>query len=327
MKRKNVLFISRNFFEYDQRIKLALEANGYNIVQYSIFPKHSIIDKVCKRILKNKFIDLKAKKQQRKMLREICKSGMKYDIVFLLAGQTMRRDTVEVLRMMNPSSKFIWYIWDNIKRLREFNKIRELFDVIISFDKIDAQQYGIEFLPLFYFKEIKNKKEYDIGFIGTDHSDRRRILSKILEKKFFPNPFFYIYTSKNMEKMYKIVHAHTNLNKYLKTEPLTIDNSADICSKCNVVIDLPFPHQTGLSMRIFEAVGGHSKILTTNPCIKMYDIYDENNVFVIDREEMLLPTEDFFNLPYKELNREIIKKYCFSNWVNRLICYFEDYAI
>ena len=61
-------------------------------------------------------------------------------------------------------------------------------------------------------------------------------------------------------------------------------------------------------------IGMKKKIITTNRDIVNYDIYDPQNILVISREDVNIPTL-FFKSAYKELNEQIYKKYHIKSWI------------
>ena len=80
---------------------------------------------------------------------------------------------------------------------------------------------------------------------------------------------------------------------------------------------MPFASQAGLSIRTFEALAAHTKMITTNPRIKEYDFYSPENVLIIDRKNPVIDPE-FIDKPYRPLRAEIEEKYSISSWVKTL---------
>lgn len=87
-----------------------------------------------------------------------------------------RTDFVDFFKKRKPSSKFIWFAQDiidlakNINREPLFNKVKNQFDLIISYDKTDADRYQLLYHhTVFSNIHIKAKEEipfYDVFFIG-----------------------------------------------------------------------------------------------------------------------------------------------------------------
>jgi hypothetical protein len=91
-----------------------------------------------------------------------------------------------------------------------------------------------------------------------------------------------------------------------------------IFSESNCIIDIQHPNQSGLTMRTLEAVGARKKIITTNPNVMRYDIYDPANIQVVDR---LNPEVDarFFHTAYVKLPDEVYQKYAIENFLLDLL--------
>ncbi|MCV4684165.1 hypothetical protein OFB94_31245, partial [Escherichia coli] len=76
----------------------------------------------------------------------------------------------------NEHCKFIMYLWDSVNNKPKVKRIINQFDSVFTFERDDAEKWGVTFLPLFYSPRFDNKHEhslkYDLFFIGTAHSDR-----------------------------------------------------------------------------------------------------------------------------------------------------------
>jgi hypothetical protein len=70
-------------------------------------------------------------------------------------------------------------------------------------------------------------------------------------------------------------------------------------------------------MRTIETLGAGKKIVTTNREIKHYDIYRENNVCIIERENPVIDPA-FVNSNYEELQSSITEKYSIGGWVTQI---------
>jgi len=321
--KKNILFISRNFYQYDNIIKDEFRRNGYTVYSYNILPNLSLLDKISLQIRGEEVVKRKAQLQQEYILNELSELSIKIDVVFLLAGQTMRPETLETLHEMYPDAKFVWYIWDNTQKLKDFALNKKYFDIIVSFDKKEAEEQNFICLPLFYVREKRNQKEYDLCFVGADHSNRKDIIEQILRQCLDKRVWIYLLSSR-VNKLKAFTRGiYINTYQYLQLEPLDYEQTINMISKSKCVLDIPDPAQTGLTMRTLEAVGTHSKLITTNKTIKNYDFYNENNIYILDIDNIKLPSKDFFDSPYTELNDIVFSKYSVSTWAKKIISIFE----
>ena len=82
------------------------------------------------------------------------------------------------------------------------------------------------------------------------------------------------------------------------------------------ILDFAQDFQTGLTLRPLEAVYFGKKLITNNKGILEHDIYDSNNMFVLDHNDIEHIVE-FLNQPFKSVSHEVLDYYDFSSWINR----------
>jgi hypothetical protein len=70
-------------------------------------------------------------------------------------------------------------------------------------------------------------------------------------------------------------------------------------------------------MRTLEVLGARRKLITTNATIKDYDFYNENNIFILDRENPVISAE-FIKTKYQEVDRDLYLKYSLEYWLNEV---------
>ncbi|MFK5040379.1 hypothetical protein ACI3P4_05410 [Glaesserella parasuis] len=87
----------------------------------------------------------------------------------------------------------------------------------------------------------------------------------------------------------------------------------------DILVDFTVSEHSGLSFRIFEAIGYSKKLITTNTTIKEYDFYNSNNIFIIENENIdINELKKFLLLPICELPKNIIEKYYFTAWISKI---------
>lgn len=326
----NILFLNREFYEYDNSIENYLKRDN-KVFSYSILPHKSLMKNGNFLYLsllyffdKKKFFSKICEIQQNKILEDIKSKNIVIDAVFVLAGQQLRREFLLELKKMYPNANFVWYIWDNIKNLSEYENNKKFFHKIISFDIIEAKNEKLCYLPLFYLKNEVKKKQYDIVHIGYAYSKRVKLISRILkcigDKKVFI--FLKINFTNHIKNIFK--KDWIKLSKYIHYKPISTNEAYEkmVLSKC--VIDIPADNQTGLTMRTIEALGAHTKIITTNKNIKLYDFYNSNNIFVMEEDNHFWPDEHFFSSGYAEIPSSILKRYSFEHWINEIGLYLKQ---
>jgi hypothetical protein len=218
-------------------------------------------------------------------------------------------------------AKFILYMWDSFNNRTKSISLLPLFDLNFSFDPNDCNKFNLIFRPLFYIDKYNFtnnlNREYDFLFTGTAHSDRYILVNKIINSigKSTSKTHFYL-SSKILYLFKKLLDSDFNNVKYsdISFNSLSHSEIALLMRKSKIIIDINHPNQLGLSMRTFESMATKSKLITTNPDVINYDFYNSDNIFIINRDNPKI-NEEFFNLPYADLNEVYIDKYSINGWV------------
>lgn len=325
LQNKRILFLSFQLFGYQDEIKSELEKNGAEVDYFDERPANTFFVKAMIRINRNilaKYID-----QYHANIVEQTKDK-KYDFIFFIKGEAISKNTVQQLRSYHPKAKFIIYHWDSIANNHNALRLLPYFDLAFSFDKIDCDRLGINFLPLFYLNDYWKisesglKSDHDLLFVGTTHSDRYLLVKNIesqLERQGRNSFIYFFFPSKLLYYKMKLQ------NKYLRGtsakdfhfKPVNKEQLLRLCERSFALLDVQHPRQTGLTMRCIETLGARRKLITTNQHIKEYDFYDKENILVIDRQNPVIP-QDFFSLPYKKLPDSLYQKYSLKNWLGTI---------
>lgn len=320
---KRVLFISPNFFSYSEIIKKKLIEKGYEVDWFDDRPSTNIIDKCILRVNRN----LLKSKIKRYFYNNIYESMKKknYDIVFVILGQSFNQEMFNDLRRINPNARYVLYLWDSVKNFPHILDLYQAFDETYSFDTLDCEKYNFKFLPLFYNEEKKDNSsiKYDVTFIGTIKKGKLSQFKKI-EKELnnqYSNNYFYLYLQSKLVYLYNKIFnkefKHSRINDF-KYKKISYDENNRIILNSKIILDIPMANQNGLSMRTFECLGYHKKLITTNPNVLNYDFYKEENIYYYDGNK-IDSNNIFFNSEYQELDEEILNKYSLDSFIKELI--------
>lgn len=321
---KTILYLNHDFFIYDRAIAEELRKRGYKVLFRKFVRQAGFWDRrLCKRygITSRQYA---ADRCQASILSELTKKRQQVDVVLVTSGQAMTEDTLKQLHQMFPQAKFIWNLWDSIRQNDQFELLQKYFDILISFDKIEAEQYGFLYSPDFYIKEVTaQQKKYDYCFVATYTEYRNSVLQDMLSRVGAKHNFIYLKETPNNRVIptlrricSKEVKRLAEKNIYYKV--LGYDTMLEIFAQSRCIIDIAHPGQTGLSMRPFEAMAVKSKLLTTNETIRRYDFYDEDNIYIADPENIQMPPEDFLESPYKDIPEEIYRRYSVGSWCDNI---------
>jgi hypothetical protein len=288
LKNKKILFIGPIFHDYHLLIQNRLTAMGA-IVSFHPERNYGPIFKII-----NNFFNKRLKAYQQAHYSAILKQikGCQFDYLFVIRGYMLPEGFVEQFKEMNPGAKLIMYQWDS-NRTNPFDHLLEAFDKVFSFDFEDCRQFPfLNYLPLFYSDDVRVKTkndhtfEYDFFFMGWFYPERYDAVIKFKEfalkngytiKAFLFMPFTsyikeYLRGNKLDRSIISIKHMHRS--EYL-----------NILAKTNITVDASSPNQTGLAMRIIEALASGTKILTNNYRIKDdFKIYNESYVAFFDAQ-------------------------------------------
>ena len=75
----------------------------------------------------------------------------RYDAVFALGGMSWCFDLAQTERLKEESgARMALYLWDSVENCQRAGVATSAFDSVLSFDPLDCERHGFEFLPLFY---------------------------------------------------------------------------------------------------------------------------------------------------------------------------------
>lgn len=318
---RHILYLNRSFFSYDKEIEKKLKEESFEVHSYSIKLNKSLFSRIVFTILPSWAEKRARERQQQKILESLQQKNVDIDVVLVVAGHKLLPSTLESLKRMYPEAKFIWYIWDGIKNLKEYSTNKVFFDSVISFDKKEASEEGMSYLPLFYIHDIKkNVKKYDLTFIGTVHSRRVDILAKVMKNRKIKKSYIYMFAAGGilLDALHKMKEYKLPLNN-LKIFSISYNKAIQRMAESKCVLDISHPGQTGLTMRTIETLGVHTKLITTNAEVVNYDFYNPENIYVIKEDEADRIDETFFENDYVEVPNEIFNAYSIENWIDKII--------
>lgn len=294
-----------------------MQEMGADVLLYNEMSVNSSIERAMLKLSPNLF-KRKTEEYYNSILNKI--ENKSFDYVLFIDCEMPTISVLKNFRLKFKKAKFCLHLWDSLNNLKGVNEKFKFFDYITSFDKQDANKYHIAFRPLFFCDEFRANSstvpmKYNLSFIGTIHSDRFKIIKKINDQidDFYVYPYL---QSKFIYWFYKIVKSEfwdTHITDF-KFKKLKSEKISKIVNKSIAVLDIQHPNQTGLTMRTLEMIGMKKKIITTNMNIMSYDIYNQNNICVIDRDNPIIP-KNFLKSSYVDLEKEIYNNYSINQWI------------
>jgi hypothetical protein len=315
LKGLRILIIGIGFYDYEDAIVGLLTKYGANVVSYTDQPNllsFGLLTPILKRVevLKKLLI-----KHHEKKILDYC-SRINFDKVLIIKGTGLSLGFIRELRSKQKNSEFILYQWDSLARLPGIQEKFPFFDRLLTFDRLDTLKNAeLTFRPLFYRSEIlKNSLtlSIDIAFIGWLHADRLKAMNKLELMAKNNGLTYYIYLYTGFLTWFRLfLKGQANNVHFLS---LNYKRLQDINSKSRVIYDVPHQEQSGLTMRVIEALGARKKIVTTSLDIVNYNFYSKNNIHIIDLLEPNISI-NFINGAADYHNDDILYKYSLECWL------------
>lgn len=323
---KRVLFIAPMFFGYEKLIKDELEAKGARVDYFNDRPDNTFLTKALVRI-DRRLLAGKTNRYYDDIISSTCNES--YDYILIVRGEAISLQMLRKLRQAQPQARLSLYLWDSMYYNPNVRNILNEFDQVFSFDRADVEQNPqIKFLPLFYGREFERSAVwegtpvYDACFIGTIHTDRYKVLEKILDdlqsrgRSVF---VFCYYPSKVLYLLRALINPGFRRfgRKYVSFVGMKLPEVVDRIAESRAVIDVNRPDQLGLTMRSIEAIGAQRKLITTNSDIVNYDIFKPDSILIVDRINPVINDEFLHRdgLPYAA---GVQDRYSVSAWVDRI---------
>lgn len=320
---KRILFSAPRFFGYEQEIAAELCRRGAEV------------DFIADRPFDSPLLHAAARFSRRAVLfhtdryyrRCLARFGDKaYDHVFIVNGQTMPRDLLREIRASNPQAQFTLYMWDSLANRRDALGLLDLFDRAFSFDPDAARDHSMRFRPLFYAPAYDAGSDgaeivHDISFIGTAHTDRHAVVSRLdAALALDVRRFWYLYLQAPW-----VYWAYRLTNPAFRGapmadfrfQPLPRELGVQAFWQSRAILDIEHPRQTGLTIRTFETLGARRKLVTTNAGIRAYAFHDPELVHVIDRAAPQVP-RDFLLSPAPALDEDLRRRYSLAGWLDEV---------
>lgn len=294
LNNKKILFIGPVFHDYHHLIKEKLTLLGADV---TFFPerRYGFIFKII-----NNFFNKKLKKYQFNHYNHIFEEVdvSEFDYLFVVRGYMLSPEFLLKFKEKNKNAKMIMYQWDS-DRANPFSHLLNYFDATYSFDFEDCRiNPSLNYLPLFFSDDISKEniipmkdKKYDFFFMGWYFPERYDAVLKFndfaIKNNFSIKCFLYLpFTSYIKE----IIKGKKINNQIISLKPMQRKEYLSILNNSKVMVDVSNPMQTGLAMRVIEALALNVKILTSN-----YNIKDDAQIFSQDYISFLNENEPIIN--------------------------------
>lgn len=261
----------------------------------------------------------------------------KFDKFLVFGYYQINAAIVRKVKHNNPNCETIIYFYDSFCRLNFSNDIKH-FDKCFTFDREDAINYSIEYLPFYAEKYDNTLVTYDLCHIGSwspGHLYRLPCLAKLsedLEKHHLTSYFkctyydisnftlfrriiFKVRAMFNKEfSLYEILFRKYKNSKILTKNRTSYEEMLAIESSSRCIVEIN-AQRAGLSPRVINALANGRKVIINNKCICDEIFYDENLVYIIDERN---PTFDM-NFLFKESKNIDMSDLFLQNWLSIIL--------
>jgi hypothetical protein len=319
-----ITIVSLDNWGFNNHIKEVLEKNGHQVnhIDFNkfVYKYPNSFYKIYNFFLKLLFKkNIKAVHFGKKIIEKLQDIGEIQDIILTIKGDFI--DPKAILEFKKYSKKSIGFFNDSTSRSPRIIRVIPCFDKVFSFEKADCNKYNLNLATnwIYNYSDFENEKfktnnKYQV-FNITSKDKRLPTLSKIAHEL------------KSKQITYKIIvfdkkHKGDNVDIEYISKHLSLIEINEYINNSQVLLDINRNGQSGLTFRVFESLGLHKKLITTNTDIKNYDFYDPNNILIIDEKHPEI-APDFFKSEYKKIPDNIFQKYTLNGWINNVL--FEKY--
>jgi len=321
LESKKVLLVAPQFFGYEEEIRTEVERRGAQVDFLLDRPFTSPFLKALTR-WRRQWVMASADNYYHKHTN----LDADYDYVFVIIGQTLSTKVLELWRRKFGHAKFFLYMWDSFGNRKDVISNLRFFDHAFTFDRSDALSYGIHFRPLFFSKGFEAPADslprWDISFIGTAHTDRYAIVSKVAAGlgEDIQSYWYLFLQAQWVYWLYRAINPGFSTAKRMdfRFAPLTKPDVQRVFFASYAVLDIEHPQQTGLTMRTLETLGARKKLVTTNASVREYDFYSPHNICVIDRDDPIIPAA-FLRTPYVDVDPAIYQRCRLEGWLDEIL--------
>ena len=305
---KRILFISNNYFGYYKHVIKILNEMGAQVDWFSDVPISflSRLRNVCSSNVDRSYTDY-----YEHVKRNL---STNYDYVLVIKGDVVPSTFFDYLKVKFNGAQFIMYHWDDIDLFPNVIDKFKYFDRILSYNILDCKKYNLILRPIFYVPQngICTDKTIDAVIVGSYNSVRGKFIRQF--KQLNPEVCLYSHYYINPLTFIKEKLDWATRNEF-KFHKLSYHEMMSLVARSKVCIDVPQARQQGLTTRSIEALPFETKIITTNPNIKLYDYYSTKNHYIVDINNPVID-KDWLNEPYEKVDKDIILKYTIDYWLD-----------
>lgn len=264
-----------------------------------------------------------------------------YDYFLAIDGLMVSPGFFQKLKSQYPNIVSILYLYDRVKDNYELNVFFKHYDRILTFDRLDSQQYGIIHLPYYWIPcSDETAIQNDIFAMASYKAgERYEVFSKVRQialdaglrvniHLWHPNinnpPLYQIkyYIKKCIGK--KMLPLAKLKEEIFTDKKLSPDEFRHNIYSSKVILDTNNNYQEGLTPRFMWAIGAGKKIIMTNNYVKDYPFFNPEQIFLLKDNYQQIP--DFIRKPFEMSTetKKILLPYRIDNWIKTLFDVYHE---
>lgn len=208
---------------------------------------------------------------------------------------------IQYLKSVFPDCRVVLYLQDIVASNSLFNigRYREIFDMIISYDKEDSRKYHLLYFPTPYsnyqFSITDSEEKYDLYFCGKGKNRLGKILSVFQQAKNagLKCKFFITEVNKRDQQYVDDIVYNTQIS-YLE--------NLRYLQNCKCIVEVMQDGAVGYSPRMWEAIMYDKHLLTNNSSVSQYQLYSDKFFHFISEKQCFdwIDTDVEYSLQQKE---------------------------
>ena len=258
-----LLIAPLSFYSFHRTLRGGLQSRGY------------VVDMLNEEFPANSFGKVLGKLAL-PLLRRLTLRGLKgrlerqapYDLVLIVKGRGLSVEALAYLR--TRAKRIVAYNFDSFRFNPSPLDWHHLTDRYTTFDIRDAAERGIPLVHLFSAAStpVATERRHDISIIQRVHSDRLAYADLILRA--IPDTrriFLFLYESSLLTFAFGLLRhprLYARLWPYISLKPMPYPQAMSALGRSRVTFDFAHPHQSGITVRCFEAQSLGVAVLTNN---------------------------------------------------------------
>ena len=319
---KKLLFVGIRYHGYTKAMIDEFERQGYAVTFYDIEP-WSTSRKVLHSLLPAIYLRSRNSRHRTILAREC---SQLYDLVFFLQAHQFSPENLQQLRLAQPRARFVLYNWDSVGSLvnrgGDYRPLLPYFDRAYTFDRADAAELKIGYLPLFCVREFQGriadeKAANCVYFVGNLENVRRyRAVHAFWHYCRQHDIPFSVYLACR-PRMYLRLLAAGILPRGVRFGSVSQQEFLQMLDGAASVFDFANHDQAGFTMRVMENLCAGKKIITNNKSIKKEAFYTSERIFVFESLDFS-EVDNFIKRPVASPDASLADYYI-QNFVHKLL--------